>query len=902
MEKKNRFAFIYLIIGVLFLFGWGFIQNKIWPPQRKATESELIGLGLGTPVMVASHPSVVSLAEAEREEMAAEELRQRPNVLGTLATSAATVANHPDVRAAVEIEKPKVVAKPAQPSTLIAMGKGEKRFHLEVLLNTRGGSIQQVVLSDFQHADREGLAVRNSDGTPKPLHLIPGVRVKRTAKIRDQREVPIPRLTPGEVTLSEEEIEHPSYVMYHYAQAADTQPVDTLGNRIWRVVQNEAATDGNSHIVSFETELGAPFYIRITKTFTLKPDEYHIGLSVAITPHERPEGEKAEEFRYQISGPHGMPIEGEWYTPTYRTGVVGWPSTRALEDARSVRLKSGSDAHRATEKQPIRYAAIMVQYFASALAVDDVQPEGQNRDYIEYVRFTPHGEPNKIDKKDQTFLDDLTFRAVSRPIDSSVPVTHSYLLYQGPVKVRLLKQLEGARAVPEETVNRYRDNCNLSTLTDAPMPNWFGRFANAIFWTDIVIFFTNVIHSLLYYLSQVIPNLGICIILITVVVRGMLHPFSRRTMINAKKMQAKQEKLSPEIKKLNELYKDDFQKLQQEKMKLYRQHGINPAAAMGGCFLLLMQMPVFMGLYYALQESIFLRLESVFGHWWIPNLSAPDMLVWWSESIPFISNPDDLGGMIYLGPYFNLLPLVAVALMMWVQSKLMPKSDDPQVQMQQKMMKIMMIMMLFFFYKSPAGLAIYFICSSVWGMIERQLIPKSSTYPRRQSMAAPARRTATSRSQPSQKVGWARRWRPGARSGRRFSKKRKSSSNISAINDRISNRAPPPVRNRNAARGGRRKRRDGSLILLCVLCALCGFLEIIKHKGHSAAKPHVFAALGLEFGVRRCNAAFFCFSCFLSAADRRKNLTKKKSKRKRRYIAALQIPNSAAKPQNLRRF
>ncbi|MCS6896548.1 MAG: YidC/Oxa1 family membrane protein insertase [Nitrospira sp.] len=257
------------------------------------------------------------------------------------------------------------------------------------------------------------------------------------------------------------------------------------------------------------------------------------------------------------------------------------------------------------------------------------------------------------------------------------------------------------------------------------MPNWLGRFAHAIFWTDIVIAFTNLIHSLLGLLSHVIPNLAICIILITVMVRAILHPFSRRQMINAKKMQAKQEKLAPELKKLTELYGNDFHRLNQEKMKLYREHGINPAAAMGGCLLLLCQMPVFMGLYYALQESVFLRLEGVFGRWWIPNLAAPDMLLWWSESIPLVSQPEDLGGMIHLGPYLNLLPLVAIGLMMYMQAKLMPKSEDPQIQMQQKTMQIMMILMLFFFYKVPAGLCIYFICSSIWGMVERRLLPKT---------------------------------------------------------------------------------------------------------------------------------------------------------------------------------
>jgi membrane protein insertase Oxa1/YidC/SpoIIIJ len=163
-------------------------------------------------------------------------------------------------------------------------------------------------------------------------------------------------------------------------------------------------------------------------------------------------------------------------------------------------------------------------------------------------------------------------------------------------------------------------------------------------------------------------------------------------------------------------------------------------------------MPIFMGLYFALQESVFFRLEPA-TPWWIANLAAPDMLIRWGESIPWVSSPEDLGTTLYLGPYFNLLPLVAVGLMMYVQNKMMPKSDDPQVQMQQKTMKIMMIFMLFFFYKSPAGLAIYFIASSIWGIIERRLLPKDIEKLEAQR-AAEAARKAEARSSRGEPTGW----------------------------------------------------------------------------------------------------------------------------------------------------
>ncbi len=762
MEKRNRYAFVYLIIGVAFLFGWQFIQNKIWPPAEKPkliAPNDAVGL-------IAGEIASVALNENIPEKIAAVRKEQAPGIVGLLGGGWVPAAIEADIPAQVASERRRqVLAKLPKPE-LIAMGHGERPYHLQVLLNTQGGSIQQVVATHFQHADREGLPVtEGKDGPPKPLHLLPGVRVKRTEKMRDQREMEVPVLRPGPINLDPDLLEQPSYAMWHYEKAADEQPADTLGSRLWKVVRNEKTAADNTHIVAFETELGAPFFVKITKTFTLSRDEYHIGMSVNIEPHQRPAGASVEKFRYQIEGPHGMPIEGEWYTQSYRQGIVAWSdgssANRALEMPQDTWTHGGSDRYSTTEKRPIRFAGVMLQYFSSVLAVDNIQSSEQKADYLEHVRFTPTGP----DHPGQQFLNDLTFRAISKDLPSDRAHKHPYVLYHGPVKVRLLKQLEGDKAVPEELVNRYRDDLGLRVQTDAPLNNFFGRVANFIGWTDLVVAFTNLIHSLLGLLSQVIPNLALCIMVITIMVRGLLHPFSRRQMINAKVMQAKQEKLAPEVKKLTEKYGDDFSRLNQEKMKLYKEHGINPAAAMGGCVLLLFQMPVFMGLYYALQESIFFRLEQVSTSW-IPNLAAPDMLLRWGEGVPFIARPEDVGGFLYLGPYLNILPLIAVALMMYVQNKMMPKSDDPQVQMQMKMMKFMMIFMLIFFYKSAAGLAIYFICSSIWGMIERKLIPKNVAEleaarraKRERDKSSPSSPTEPTSWLGKKMAGWREKWR-----------------------------------------------------------------------------------------------------------------------------------------------
>jgi hypothetical protein len=128
-----------------------------------------------------------------------------------------------------------------------------------------------------------------------------------------------------------------------------------------------------------------------------------------------------------------------------------------------------------------------------------------------------------------------------------------------------------------------------------------------------------------------------------------------------------------------------------------------------------------MGLYYCLQESIFFRLDSFL---WVQNLAAPDMTLWWSEDIPYISTPADIGSIYYLGPFLNILPIIAVGLMMYQQNKMMPPPTDEQQAAQQRMMKWMMVLMAVMFYKVAAGLALYFIISTLWGIVERNLIPK----------------------------------------------------------------------------------------------------------------------------------------------------------------------------------
>ncbi len=707
-NKRNMILLVLLFIPIM--IGWNMLL-KHWgliptPPPPKPTQESV------TLVMGGMASGVEEVANLKRKGVIEqpEEPKKEPEA-------------PPKAK-----EPPKLEAGQApETGELIAMGNGD--YYVQVMANSRGGSIQQVILTQFKEADRGGREVINPDGVPRLLHLVPGVRVPRAATINEQRRIDqmIPALKEGPYEGMQAAImNEPSFLIFHYDKPGDERPLLTLGNKRWDFLKDQSDLNpaAEEQRIVFQTELGEPHNVRITKTFTLKRHDYHVGLKVDI---KRLDGKSGpNQFRYQLTGAHALPIEGEWYTSTFRNAEVGFSDdSREIHDAASIRRTEGTDRIVRAAGRNISYAAVATQFFASAIAVDDQQ---EKRDFLEFVRATPADahpplKPGSPGRKPEffDFLDDITVRAISEPVNPDTNPSHKYLLYHGPVKVRLLGLMPSQSAVHDPLVERYLDNLHLRTLTDAPLPNVLGRFANSIYWTDMVIWFTNRIHSLLWALNQVIPALGICILVVTVMVRGMLFPFSRKQSANGQIMQAKMAKLQPEIKKLKEKFGGDPQKLHVEQMKLYKEHGVNPFAAMGGCMLLLLQMPVFMGLYYALQESIFFRLDRFL---WIPNLAAPDMLVYWTESIPFISQPSDLGSTLYLGPYFNLLPFLAVGLMLVQQIKMMPKSDDPQVQAQQRMMKFMMIIFGVFFYKMPAGLCLYFIASTLWGLTERKFLPK----------------------------------------------------------------------------------------------------------------------------------------------------------------------------------
>ena len=148
-------------------------------------------------------------------------------------------------------------------------------------------------------------------------------------------------------------------------------------------------------------------------------------------------------------------------------------------------------------------------------------------------------------------------------------------------------------------------------------------------------------------------------------------------------------KLAPKIKMLQEQYGDDKMKLNQETMALYKAEKVNPA---GGCLPILVQMPVFIALFYVLQSSVEMRGAPWLG--WIKDLSVPDPLY--------------------------ILPVLMVATML-LQTWLNPKPADPT---QEKMMWIMPFMFAFTFFFFPAGLVLYWVVSNIFSIVQQWVVTK----------------------------------------------------------------------------------------------------------------------------------------------------------------------------------
>ena len=197
----------------------------------------------------------------------------------------------------------------------------------------------------------------------------------------------------------------------------------------------------------------------------------------------------------------------------------------------------------------------------------------------------------------------------------------------------------------------------------------------------------------LKFVNDFFSNFGISIIVLTILLRVIFFPLTVKSMKSMKAVQNKMKKLKPEIDALKEKYKDDKSTQQAEMMKLYTSNNINPLSSLGGCLPLLIQLPVFIALYFALLYSIDLRHSSFL---WVNDLSQPEHLF-------------DV-----LGIPFRILPLL-MGVSWFLSQRLTPMTTpgSEAMELQMKLMQFMPIIFTVMFWGLPSGLILYWTVSNI---------------------------------------------------------------------------------------------------------------------------------------------------------------------------------------------
>jgi YidC/Oxa1 family membrane protein insertase len=381
---------------------------------------------------------------------------------------------------------------------------------------------------------------------------------------------------------------------------------------------------------------------RSTQSLSLPEQEWTIGTAAPMNPDDR-----------------GTPYIGMMWSDGDKTSDTAGASYFSAHGFACMPRTPPAEYH--ISETNIAWAVVHNQYFALAIVPHD-HPSGLVMRKVDL----PQLEGEAVQRYSSNgYTAALIYPAIT--LSTNQIVQRQFVLYAGPKEYKTL-----ARVATE-----------LNNNMDAIMSfgRYFGFFSKALLLT------MNFLHAAIS-----VPY-GWAIVLITVLLRVVFWPLTAAGTRSMKRMQA----LQPQVKAIQEKYKDDPVKAQKKQMELWKQNKVNP---MGGCLPALIQMPVFIGFYTMIRTAIELRGAHFL---WVTDLSKPDTLF----LIPGINFP------------FNLLPLLMVGVMVW-QAHLTPPSPgmDPA---QQKMMRYMPALFLVFLYNYSSGMALYMFVSTLLGIIQTKI-------------------------------------------------------------------------------------------------------------------------------------------------------------------------------------
>ncbi|KOE64794.1 membrane protein insertase YidC [Aggregatibacter actinomycetemcomitans] len=392
------------------------------------------------------------------------------------------------------------------------------------------------------------------------------------------------------------------------------------------------ADGDNFKLADGQNELSVPLvYVKdgvtYRKVFTLKRGEYNIAVNYEINN----QSDKTIEVEPYGQLRHTLvESSGNVAMPTYTGGAYSSSET-------NYKKYSFSDMENANLSINTKagWVAVLQHYFVSAWIPNQ---DADNQLYT------------LIDKTNN--IGSIGYRGPVTSIQPNTTETLTSKLWTGP-----------------KLQNEMAQVANHLDLTVDYGWAWF--IAKPLFW-------------LLTFIQKLVHNWGVAIICVTLVVKAILYPLTKAQYTSMAKMRM----LQPKLQEMRERFGEDRQRMSQEMMKLYKDEKVNP---LGGCLPLLLQMPIFIALYWTFLEAVELRHAPFFG--WIQDLFAQD-------------------------PYY-ILPILMGASMFLLQKMSPTPVADP---MQQKVMTFMPLIFMVFFLWFPAGLVLYWLVSNLITIIQQQLI------------------------------------------------------------------------------------------------------------------------------------------------------------------------------------
>jgi YidC/Oxa1 family membrane protein insertase len=441
--------------------------------------------------------------------------------------------------------------------------------------------------------------------------------------------------------------------------------------------------------------------LTIRKKFTVFPRQnanegYEVRVDYAFTNQTQ----NPITIHTTFNGPTLPPPE------TYRTGdrgvVAGYEDKGSIdvEVHQIEEFKAGKkddiDLTKDSKGRPARWAGGVSNYFGAVLLPQDMLVGGK-----------PSGEPRYI----------ASIIAHGTNLASESDDEHRALVTFETTDIKLAPKTEGKDNTVTLPLSVYlgpKWRKVIDTPYYAAFPRVYGVLliiSSSFCGMSICSFgwMNTAITALLTFMHFILHDWGLAIIGLVAIVRLILHPITRQSQISMSKMS----KMGPEMKRLQEKYKDDKEALNKAMVDFHKQQGLGPYL---GCLPMFLQMPIWIALYAVLQSTFELRQAPFLWNWtWIHDLSQPDYIYQFAH-------PATVWFFTIRG--INLLP-VLLSIAMMAQQKFMPKpmaATPEQMKQQQMMQWLSPIMFLFFFYNLPSGLNLYIFTSTAVGVIESKVI------------------------------------------------------------------------------------------------------------------------------------------------------------------------------------